>query len=112
LRRWAIARRSKSPEQGAPVRTEPRNLENNLKEDKVIKNELAGIVGKTLAGVIVKSCPTPPRSQLFLMFTDGTYYEIYAAEGLSTAGGVDRGGRKEVLDYMSGTTHVVFEAWA
>ena len=78
----------------------------------MIKSQLAGIVGKTLAGVIAKSSSRAPRSQIFLMFTDGTYYEIYAENGMSTAGGIDRGGRETVLRYMSDGTEVVLEAWS
>jgi len=75
------------------------------------RTEVAQIVGKRISGVIVKGCPTPPRAQIFLMFDDGTYYEFYSSVEITCAGGVDRGGRKEVLNYMAGSTSVAFEAW-
>jgi hypothetical protein len=39
---------------------------------------MSHIVGKTISGVIVKEGDETPRSQVFLLFTDGTYYELYS----------------------------------
>jgi hypothetical protein len=75
-----------------------------------IKSEVRQIVGKTITGVIVKE-GTGPRSQLFLTFSDGTYYEFYCGDSaISCTGGVDRGGVAEVLKYMSPRQQVVFQA--
>jgi hypothetical protein len=75
---------------------------------------LPQLLGKTLAGIVIKTSTKsgPPQFQLFLCFTDNTYYEIYGVASLSGAGGIDRGGRKEVLDYMSPPQEVVFEVFA
>lgn len=74
------------------------------------------IVGKTVTGVIVKeSRRSSPSAQLFLLFSDGTYFEFWSwgeYSGLSAAGGLDRGGPKEVREYMSpptGSMRIVFE---
>ena len=71
-----------------------------------------GIVGKRINGVIVKECPTPPRAQIFLMFDDRSFYEIWSSVEISSASGLDGGGREEAVSYMAGATSVVFEAWA
>ena len=70
------------------------------------------IVGKRIRGVIVKKCPTPPRAQIFLMFDDRTFYEIWSSVEISSASGLDRGGRDEAVWYMAEATSVVFEVWA
>ena len=70
------------------------------------------ILGKTISGIVVKentNAYSRPQSQVFLMFTDGTYYEIYG--DLSFTGGIDRGGQQEVLAYMGGTMRVELEAY-
>lgn len=59
------------------------------------------LLGKRIAGVVVKERSGPPRFQLFLVFDDDTYYELYSNESVSGAGGIDRGGVAEVLNYMS-----------
>ena len=49
-----------------------------------------------------------PAIQVFLVFTDQTYYERYDDE-VGVAGGVDQGGREAVLGYMSHSMQVVYE---
>jgi len=77
----------------------------------MIKDGIREIIGKTITGVLAKKSDGPPKAQLFLMFSDGTYYEIYSSVELSSCGGLDRGGREDVVQYMGETTHVVFESW-
>lgn len=74
---------------------------------------LPQLLGKTLTGIVIKTSTKsgPPQFQLFLCFTDNTYYEIYGLASLSGAGGVDAGGRKEVLNYMSPPQEVVFQTF-
>ncbi|MDH5197580.1 MAG: hypothetical protein OEY20_10040 [Gemmatimonadota bacterium] len=61
-----------------------------------------GIVGKTIAHVVVKKRPGQPRSQLFLVFTDGTYYEFFSPDGdLEGSSAIDRGGLDDVRRYQS-----------
>ena len=41
---------------------------------------LTQLVGKTITGVVVTAGPGSPRSQLFLTFSDDTYYELYCVD--------------------------------
>jgi hypothetical protein len=71
-----------------------------------------GIVGKTIAHVVVKKRPGQPRSQLFLVFTDGTYYEFFSPEGdLEGASAIDQGGLEDVRRYH-GERWIVLQASA
>jgi hypothetical protein len=72
-----------------------------------------GIVGKTIAHLVVKKRPEPvqPRSQLFLVFTDGTYYEFFTDGDLAGASAIDRGGLAEVRQYL-GAKWIVLQASA
>ena len=66
-----------------------------------MKQAVKDIVGKTIQGVVVKE-GSHPRSQLFLLFTDNTYYELYCPDSkIREAGGVNRGGAEEVRRYLS-----------
>jgi signal transduction histidine kinase len=42
---------------------------------------LTQLVGKTITGVVVTEGPGSPRSQVFLTFSDNTYYELYSVNG-------------------------------
>ena len=69
-----------------------------------MKSGVKQIIGKTISGVVVKESKNSPRTQLFLLFNDGTYYEFYSGLGdICGAGGVDRGGIHEVNQYLSGS---------
>jgi hypothetical protein len=47
---------------------------------------LKQIVGKTIAGIVIReSMGTGPRDQLFIVFTDDTYLEIYGNLGWSNS---------------------------
>jgi hypothetical protein len=71
-----------------------------------------GMVGKTIAHVVVKHRPTKPLSQLFLVFTDGTYYEFFSSDGhLQGASAIDAGGLEEVRRY-GGEEWIVLQASA
>jgi hypothetical protein len=56
---------------------------------------LTELVGKTIAGVVVKEGGSGPHGQLFIVCSDNTYYEIFSGyspiEGSShmIAGGMD-----------------------
>lgn len=73
------------------------------------------IVGKTIDRVIVKmhrDVFIHPAVQIFLIFTDNTYYEIYSdLDVIGFPSGLDIGGRKEVLQYLSNTMEVVYEGY-
>jgi len=70
------------------------------------------ILGKTIVGVIKKDNVNPlssPASQLFLLFSDNTYYELYSSEDIIGITWVQDGGIDEVREYMKGGMKVVFE---
>jgi hypothetical protein len=54
-------------------------------------DEFQGLVGKTIAGVVMGVGHESPRKQIFLVFDDDTYYELYG-DTLKGAGGLDKGG--------------------
>ncbi len=74
-----------------------------------MKDATRGIVGKTISGVIVKEGNSSPRSQVFLLFDDNTYYELYSQDHIGSAGGIDPGGATEVRSYMPEARIVVEE---
>ena len=75
-----------------------------------MRDEIRQIIGKTISGVIVKKSDRYPTSQVFLLFSDDTYYELYG-DHIKGSGGVDRGGRGAVLRYLP-EHKVEFEAHA
>ena len=57
-------------------------LHTNRSEGRMaFKAAVETIIGKTVKHVVVKEGSTPPQSQVFLVFTDDTYYEFYATYG-------------------------------
>ncbi len=75
---------------------------------------LEQLLGKTITGVVTKraSMPGSPQHQIFLLFSDQTYYEFYAVEdGVALTGGVDQGGPAEIRRYMKDRMQVTFEAY-
>lgn len=42
-----------------------------------MKSYIEQIVGKTIAGVVVREAENEPRRQVFLVFTDDTHFELY-----------------------------------
>jgi len=75
-----------------------------------MRPEIRRIVGKTISGVIVKESEREPRSQVFLLFAGGTYYELYSGAEIHGTGGPDPGGVAEVRAYLLDAARVVFEA--
>ncbi len=58
------------------------------------------IVGKTIAGVVIrKSVGAGPRDQLFIVFTDNTYLELYGNLGWSN--NLEIGNLETVKQYAS-----------
>jgi hypothetical protein len=74
-------------------------IQNQLKEEsQKVKTAFKEIVGKTIESVIISEDNTKgAQRQIFLVFTDGTYYEIYG--NLNGAGGLDSGGEAAALRY-------------
>jgi hypothetical protein len=80
----------------------------------MVKSAVNHILGKTIKGVVMKrnSVLGPPNEQLFLVFTDGTYYEFYIGSGsFATTGGVDPGGLERVRQYLSPPMEIFYEAF-
>jgi hypothetical protein len=68
-----------------------------------LREEISEIVGKRITGLVAKKQGTAPRTQVFLMFDDGTYIELY---GTSTGEiqwyrGCDTGGLQEIESYVA-----------
>jgi len=68
------------------------------------------MVGRMITGVVVKEGDGPPRSQVFLIFSDGFYTELYSDAPIKAAS-LWPGGRDEVRAYMAPEKRVVFEAY-
>ncbi len=65
-----------------------------------MKDGFKQIIGKKIAKVLVAVNPRDPRNQMFLVFTDGTSFEIYGNE-FNCAGGLDSGGEDAVRNYAA-----------
>ena len=48
-----------------------------------MRDDLQNIVGKQIKGVVVTEGESDPRSQVFLIFSDETYYEFYSLCAIS-----------------------------
>ncbi|HEY9785227.1 MAG TPA: hypothetical protein V6D17_07485 [Candidatus Obscuribacterales bacterium] len=61
------------------------------------RRDLDKIVGKRISRVIVAEGAAAPKYQLFLLFDDNTYFEMYADSELKFSGSTYEGGEAEVL---------------
>ena len=64
-----------------------------------MKLGLAQIIGKEVTGAIVATNTRSPERQLFLMFSDGTYFEVWGSN-FSCAGSAREGGPEDVINYI------------
>ncbi|MBI5611906.1 MAG: hypothetical protein HY942_02375 [Gammaproteobacteria bacterium] len=77
-----------------------------------MKDGAQEILGKTIKGIVIKTGDKSPKSQLFLVFDDGTYYEFYSLDDvIQVTGGVSAGDIDTVRKYMSETKEIVFESF-
>ncbi len=72
---------------------------------------LGEVIGKTISGAYCRENNDTPRRQIFIVFDDDTYIEIYSAQSaMSLAQGVDKGD----LDFIRNKIHregeVVFDS--
>jgi hypothetical protein len=68
------------------------------------------IVGKTISAIVLKRRPQRPVGQLFLVFTDGTYYEFFSScDDINGASGIHTGGLEAARRY-GGDQWIVLEA--
>jgi hypothetical protein len=75
-----------------------------------VKYAICDIVGKCIAHVIVKRGPNAPRSQVMLVFTDGSWYELYCGEEeIRGSGMLGEGGLAAARAYMP-DRRIVLEA--
>lgn len=75
-----------------------------------MKQAIRQIVGKRISGVIVKEGRRRPRSHLFLLFDDGTYYEMHG--NIRNARGLAYGGPEKARVYLSETMRIVVEEYS
>ena len=76
-----------------------------------MKRGVKQIIGKRIQGVVAKKRTIQPYSQLFLVFSDGTYFEFYTyLDQICATGNLCRGGLEEVREYM-GEEYVILEAF-
>jgi hypothetical protein len=66
------------------------------------------VVGRTISNVVVKS-GSSVGEQVFLVFEDGTWFEMYSRFPISASGQVHRGRVDEVRSYMAEVQKVVLE---
>lgn len=59
--------------------------------------EIATIIGKRIQGILVSEHKTDPWAQIFLVFDDGTFYELYGEMSSTTR--PERGGMGSALHY-------------
>ena len=76
-----------------------------------MNDHIREIVGRTIKGVVVKeSSEDSPSMQIFLVFSDGYYFEIYNSYGqLAWTKGLNTGGMPEVRGCLSEVCGVVLE---
>ena len=74
-----------------------------------MKASIRDLIGKTISGIVVKQ-GGPVRQQIFLLFSDDTYFEIYSNDGLNYSGAVCSGTADEVRAYMGDAQRIVIDA--
>ena len=76
-----------------------------------LKDVLPQLLGKRICGAVVKEGDRMPRMQVFLIFDDDTYYELYTDSAIYGTAGVDTGGIDEVRRYLP-EQRIAFECHA
>lgn len=65
-------------------------------------NHFEKVVGKRIRGLVVTRHPeSPPQSQVFLIFDDGTTHELYGTD-IQGGGGIDHDGINAVRSSLKG----------
>lgn len=59
---------------------------------------LSEIVGRRIIAVVTSKNKKPPPFQVFLVFDDGKYFELYGDE-ITSCKGIDSGGLESALNY-------------
>lgn len=69
---------------------------------------LPKLAGKTIANVIVAE-GTSPVSQLFFVFTDGTYYEFFSESAIDGGTQIHSGDAEHVRALARGSQRLIFD---
>jgi hypothetical protein len=63
-----------------------------------VKDTIAAIVGKRIIQVVTKKSDTSPKSQVYLVFDDGTHFELFSVDSyISCSSRVYPGGKDYVI---------------
>ena len=73
-----------------------------------MKTEIKKIIGKTIKGVAVGEGSRGTQSQIFLIFTDNTFYEIFSENHISVTSGLKKGGINAVLKSLPPKNEVIY----
>jgi len=74
-----------------------------------MKSGIKQIIGKIISGVIVKESGGSPRQQVFLIFNDGTYFELYG-NSITCCSGLNGGTADDVRRYMADSHKIVVDS--
>jgi len=84
----------------APMKNSDSQME--AESEKNMKDGVRDIIGKTIVGVVAAENTRSPTTQLFLAFSDGTYFEIWG-DTFTGAGGLDQGSTLDIVKYVEST---------
>lgn len=76
-----------------------------------MKSGVGDIIGKSISQVVVAESSTRPKEQVFLIFSDGTYLELYG-DSFNCAGGLNNGDvtdAKQYVEKMNGKILKIYE---
>ncbi len=65
-----------------------------------MRGKFEDLLGRRIKGVVVKESQRHPENQVFLLFSDGTYFEFYGAS-MRGANGICWGDLESVRRYMA-----------
>jgi len=74
-----------------------------------MKDEIRGIIGKTVEGVVYAD-DARQADHVFLVFTDGSYFEIWG-DRVTCAGGVDKGDIDSAVGYAKSAGAETIRRW-
>lgn len=64
-----------------------------------MKHHISKVVGKTIVNVIVTEAIREPTQQVYLVFSDGTHFELYG-NWFTCANHVEHGNVEAILKYL------------
>lgn len=66
-----------------------------------MKSHIKKIIGKTIEKVVVAKGPRDPHQQVYLLFTDGTHFEIYG-DWFTCANHIEHGNEQALRNLLEG----------